>query len=36
MEPWNPVAAGIISILTGPDMTTGHSFSHEGGVTISI
>jgi 3-oxoacyl-[acyl-carrier protein] reductase len=30
------VAAGILSILTAPDMTTGHVFPHEGGVTISI
>jgi len=30
------VAAGIISILTGPGMTTGHVFPHEGGITISL
>jgi 3-oxoacyl-[acyl-carrier protein] reductase len=30
------VAAGILAILMGPDMTTGHVVPHEGGVTISI
>jgi 3-oxoacyl-[acyl-carrier protein] reductase len=30
------VAAGILSILLGPGMTTGHVFPHEGGVTINI
>ncbi len=30
------VAAGILAILLGPDMTTGHVFPHEGGVTISL
>ncbi len=29
------VAAGILSILTGPGMTTGHVVPHEGGVTIA-
>lgn len=28
--------AGILSILTCPDMMTGHVVPHEGGVTISI
>jgi 3-oxoacyl-[acyl-carrier protein] reductase len=30
------VAAGILAILTGPDMTTGHVVPHEGGITISL
>lgn len=30
------VAAGILSILTGPDMTTGHVIPHEGGITINL
>ena len=30
------VAAGILAILAGPDMTTGHVVPHEGGVTISL
>jgi 3-oxoacyl-[acyl-carrier protein] reductase len=30
------VAAGILSILTGPGMTTGHVVPHEGGVTIAF
>jgi 3-oxoacyl-[acyl-carrier protein] reductase len=30
------VAAGIVSILTGPGMTTGHVFPHEGGITIKL
>jgi 3-oxoacyl-[acyl-carrier protein] reductase len=30
------VAAGILSILMGPGLTTGHVFPHEGGITISI
>lgn len=30
------VAEGILSILTGPDLTTGHVIPHEGGVTISL
>lgn len=30
------VAAGILSILTGPGLMTGHIVPHEGGVTISL
>ncbi len=30
------VAAGILSILTGPDLMTGHVVPHEGGITIAI
>ena len=30
------VAAGILSILTGPDLMTGHVIPHEGGITISL
>jgi len=30
------VADGILSILTGPGMTTGHVFPHEAGITIRL
>lgn len=30
------VAAGIIAIVTGPDLLTGHVVPHEGGVIISL
>lgn len=30
------VAAGILSILTGPGLMTGHVVPHEGGITISL
>jgi 3-oxoacyl-[acyl-carrier protein] reductase len=30
------VAAGILSILTGPDLMTGHVVPHEGGILIAL
>jgi 3-oxoacyl-[acyl-carrier protein] reductase len=30
------VAAGILAILTGPDLMTGHVVPHEGGITVSL
>ena len=30
------VAAGIMSILTGPDLLTGHVVPHEGGIRIAL
>ncbi len=30
------VAAGILAILMGPDLMTGHVVPHEAGVTISL
>lgn len=30
------VAEGILSIVTGPDMTTGHVIPHEAGITIAL
>ena len=30
------IAAGILAILTGPDLMMGHVVPHEGGITISL